>query len=237
MTQEENPAMFDKLAWRRAAGLVVGVASMLAFGFAASAQTVRDNKKAPTSAVFAEAMARAKESGRPLIVFGVSEGCVRCAALKQVLATQSDLKLLMTQYVSTELPFGGREFAAVYGDIIRQDAKYNQAIGAPSVFIFTAKGAIVYAGPNNANGMPPGDEFKKLLITGIEKNGGLRSTAKLTPGMAADVAKARKLLSENQPQEAAKLISKCLSEEATEAAELGRAHWSQGIATQGRRGT
>ena len=76
-------------------------------------------------------------------------------------------------------------------DAVRQDANFGQSIGAPAVFIFTAKGDVVFAGPKSTNGMPPGDEFKKLLIAGIEKNGGLRGQAK-TPAasLAADVAKA-----------------------------------------------
>ena len=59
----------------------------------------------------------------------------------------------------------------IFNDIIRQDEKYRQAIGAPSVFTFTAQGAAVYDGPNDPNGMTAGDEFKKLLLAGIEKNG------------------------------------------------------------------
>src|SRR5439155_5983764 len=73
-----------------------------------------------------------------------------------------------------------------------------------------ATGAPVYAGPSSVGGMQPGDEFKKLLIQGIEKNGGLRSAPKSlpSPDLAADVAKARKLLSDGKPLAAAAILSK-----------------------------
>ena len=41
------------------------------------------------------------------------------------------------------------------------------AIGGPSVFLFTAKGDAVYAGPNDPNGMAANDTFKQLLREGI----------------------------------------------------------------------
>jgi hypothetical protein len=167
----------------------------------------------PAATPFKEAAAQAKATGRPLVVLGVSETCSRCQALKQGLATQPELKLLLTQYVSTEVPFGGREFAVIFDGIVRQDEKFRQAIGAPSVFIFTAKGEAVYAGPNNPNGMVADAEFKKLLISGIEKNGGVRGPAaggksSLASTLPADLTRAGKLLQGNQPLAAAAIVSK-----------------------------
>jgi len=213
--------MCDNLIFRLSTGVAVAVGAVLLGPSAAQAQVARE-PKASGSAAFSEAVARAKESSRPLVVFGVAEGCTRCAALKQGLSTQSELKLLMTQYVSVEVPFGGREFAAIFEDIVRQDAKFRQAIGAPSVFIFTAKGDAVYAGPNNANGMLPGDEFKKLLIAGIENNGGLRGAVKSSPAnnLATDLAKARKQWGENQPVAAAATISKYVSSDKADGGEV-----------------
>jgi len=164
-------------AWQ--AGMIATVVLALVSG-EADAQTKKQGKpsKAPESPLFQDAIARAAKSKQPLVMFGVSEGCQRCAALKEGLSGQSEIKELMTQYVSAEIPFGGKEFSAVYSEIIRQDAKYNQPIGAPSVFIFTAKGDVVYAGPNDPNGMQAGEAFKKLLREGIEKNKGTGKAAK-----------------------------------------------------------
>jgi thioredoxin-related protein len=145
--------------------VVIGV-GLLAFSTAA--QTPADNKSSAAS--FTEAKAQAKKAGRPLVVFGMSPGCGRCAALKEAMDTQPEVKELLAKYIATELPFGGREFAEVYRGIIAKDAKYNQPIGAPSLFIFTSSGETIYAGPNNPNGMQSGEEFKNLLTTGIEKN-------------------------------------------------------------------
>jgi thioredoxin-related protein len=157
--------------WHISLGIAITVGGVVLCPADVSAQANKTKKvKTAPPAVFTEALAKAKKDNRPLVVFGVSEGCSRCAALKQGLTTQPELQQLMAKYVSLEIPFGGREFADLFNDIIRQDEKYRQAIGAPSVFIFTAKGAAVYAGPNDPNGMTAGDEFKKLLLAAIEKN-------------------------------------------------------------------
>lgn len=171
--------MFGNSFVRRLAFMVVAMGAVLAAPSAVWAQARRQTKAA-TSAVFSEVMARAKDAGQPVVVFGVTQGCSRCAAFKQALATQPELQHLMTQYVSTEVPFGGPDFVAIFEDIVRQEAQYNQAIGTPSIFIFTAKGNVVYAGPNSPGGIQPDDEFKKLLLTGIEKNG-VRGPAKSPP--------------------------------------------------------
>jgi thioredoxin-related protein len=157
--------------WHISLPIAIAVGGVMLCPAEASAQAAKKTKtKTAAPAVFTEALAKAKKDNRPLVVFGVSEGCSRCAALKQGLTTQPELQQLMAKYVSVEIPFGGRDFSDLFNDIIRQDEKYRQAIGAPSVFIFTANGAAVYAGPNDPNGMTAGDEFKKLLLAGIEKN-------------------------------------------------------------------
>jgi hypothetical protein len=131
----------------------------------------------PAAKSFTEAVALAKKTGQPLVVFGTAPACSRCAALKQGLETNPEVKQLLAQYVTAEVPFGGREFTAILKKIVAQDEAFNQAIGAPSVFIFTAKGKALYAGPNNPNGMTAGDEFEQLLTTSLEKNGRKRGAA------------------------------------------------------------
>jgi hypothetical protein len=131
----------------------------------------------PAAKSFTEAATEARKTGQPLVVFGMSPGCSRCAALQQGLETNPEVKQLLAQYVTAEVPFGGREFTAIFKKIVAQDKSFNQAIGAPSVFIFTSKGKAVYAGPNNPNGMAAGDEFEQLLTTGLEKNDGKRGAA------------------------------------------------------------
>jgi Thioredoxin-like/SLA1 homology domain 1, SHD1 len=193
------------------ARLAVAIGSLVLGTSAVQAQPAPGAK--PASTPFTEAVAQAKKTGRPLVVFGMSETCSRCQALKQGLATQEEFKLLMTQYVATEIPFGGREFSAIFKDITNRDSKIPKSIGGPSVFIFTAQGETVYAGPNRESGIAANDEFKKLLISGIEKNGGVRGPvaegqASLASTLSADLSKARKLLSENQPVAAAAILSK-----------------------------
>jgi thioredoxin-related protein len=168
---------------RLSVGLVLAIGAVLLLPCAVPAQVTRKVQaaqlpKVESSELFSEALARAKESSRPLVVFGTSETCSYCVAFKQALTTQPELQDLLTQYVSIEVPFGGRDFTAIFMDIVRQDARYNQAIGGPSVFIFTTKGDVIYAGPNTRGGMQAGDEFKRLLLTGIEKNKALRGAAK-----------------------------------------------------------
>jgi thioredoxin-related protein len=169
---------------RLRAGLVVSLGAVLLLPCAVQAQVARKVQvvarppQAESSAVFSEAKARAKESSKPLVVIGTSDTCSYCAAFKKGLAAQPELQDLLTQYVSIELPFGGTDFRAIVMDIIRQDPNSLQALGAPSVFIFTTKGDVVYAGPNTVGGMQAGEEFKRLLITGIERNQGVRSAAK-----------------------------------------------------------
>jgi hypothetical protein len=166
-----------------------------------AAQTKKTKKvvaKPPESAVFNDALARAKAGGQPLIVFGMADGCSRCAAFKQGLAKQEDLQQLLSQYVSVEVPFGGPDFVAMYRNMVRQRPEFNQAIGGPSVFLFTAKGDAVYAGPNDANGMPANETFKQLLIEGLAKNGPAKKPA--APASELTGAKTNKPPSEKARQ-------------------------------------
>jgi hypothetical protein len=172
-----------------------------------------------------EAVKQSQATGKPLLVLGVSEGCSRCQALKAGLASQAELKLLLTQYVTVEVPFAGREFKEMFQTIVKRDKAYNQPIGAPSVFLFTAAGQTVYAGPNQPNGMAAGDELKKLLIDGIGKSGGVRgigadSDDANSEARAADLSQARKLLAGKQFVLAALLVSKHLASAAEPDAEV-----------------
>jgi hypothetical protein len=185
--------------------------SGLCFAPGALAQTDRQPDAATISVQ--EAASEATKTGKPLIVLGTSATCSRCQALKQGLSSNPELKLLLTQYVTVEVPFAGREFKEAFQAIVARDKKFNQPIGAPSVFLFTAAGETVYAGPNQASGMAAGDELKKLLIEGIGKNGGVRSPAlefanKSSAEQAADLRQARKLLSEKQVVPAALLVAR-----------------------------
>lgn len=179
---------------------------------ASTAAAQEDSAAKTEKPSFSEAVAKAKESGLPLVVFGVSEGCSRCAALKEGITNEPELKLLLTQYVATEIPFGGREFGNIFGEIVIRDSTIPRQIGAPSVFIFTSAGETVYAGPNRESGIAPDPEFKKLLISGIQKNGGVRAVAggkaAPLPSLNADLTKARKLLDQNQTLAAAALMAK-----------------------------
>ena len=160
--------------------MVMAVIASLLLPTVASAQQKGAPKNGEAKAAatpFAEAVAKAKETGQPLVVFGMSEGCHRCQGLKEGITTEPEFKELLGQYVSAEVPFGGREFVAIFSECVRQDKSIPPSIGAPAVFIFTSQGKAVYAGPNRESGIAPDDEFKKLLATGIEKNGPPRKTS------------------------------------------------------------
>ena len=144
----------------------------------------------PQSALFNESLAKAKAAGQPLVVFGTSETCSRCIALKQALAKHDELQQLLSQYVSVEVTFGGQDFVAMYREIVRQKPEFREAIGGPSVFLFTSKGEAVYAGPNHANGMAADDTFKQLLIDGIAKNGPAKNEAAKKPATTEPVSTA-----------------------------------------------
>ena len=120
--------------------------------------------------------------------------------------------------MSTDILFAGPEFRATFDKIVREDPSIPASIGAPSVFIFTAAGKTVYAGPNRPGGMLVDDEFKKLLISGIEQNGGIRrpispAQAARQKTLAADLTQVKKLIAEKQIVPAAELLSKHVSSE------------------------
>ena len=163
---------------RRAAALIfMAFTASVLLPCVAGAQQKGAQKEGEAKAAatpFMQAVAKAKETGQPLVVFGMAEGCHRCQGLKEGITTQEEFKDLLSQYVSAEVPFGGKEFAAIFSECMKQDKSIPPAIGAPAAFIFTSQGKVVYAGPNRESGIAPDDEFKKLLATGIEKNGPAR---------------------------------------------------------------
>jgi thioredoxin-related protein len=179
--------------------------------------TAKEGDKPDTAKVSVkEAMADAKRTGKPVLILGISEGCSRCQALKQGLSSQTELKLLLTQYVTVEVPFAGREFKEIFNAIVARDKKFNQAIGAPSVFLLTAAGETVYAGPNHSGGMAAGEELKKLLVEGIGRNGGVRASVERAAPSAervTDLRQARKLLADKQAVRAALLVAKYIPAE------------------------
>jgi hypothetical protein len=62
--------------------------------------------------------------------------------------------------------------------------------------------------------VPPDDEFKRQLIAGIERNGGLRGSAKSpTASLFPDISRARHLFSHGNAPAAATIISKHISSE------------------------
>ncbi len=154
--------------WAFAAGLILSTAWI---ALSAQAQQTQTPQATATKPSFQEAAALAKKTGRPLIVFGLSDTCSRCQAVKQGITTSPEFQDLLAQYVTTEIPFGGAEFGKIFQEIVRRDKSIPRAIGAPSVFIFTSKGETVYAGPNRESGIALDEEFKQRLRQGIEKNG------------------------------------------------------------------
>jgi nitrogenase subunit NifH len=83
----------------------------------------------------------------------------------------------MAQYVSVIIPFGNKVFSGILNDVVKRDRTLPIAkgIGAPAAFVFTSKGDVVYAGPNRANGLQPDEEFKEIILSGIESNGSASS--------------------------------------------------------------
>lgn len=173
-----------------------------------------------------EGMQRSKQSGLPLLVFGLSDTCTRCQGLKQAVESSAEYQLLISQYVVAEIPFGGRDFGTAFGEIVTKDPSIPPAIGAPSVFVYTSAGKVVYAGPDRPEGMKPDEKFKEVLIAGIRENGGLRlAEASVDPALRSDLAKARQLISEKQMLAAATLMGKYVddkpaAEESNELIEL-----------------
>lgn len=162
------------------------------------------------STVIGKAKVAAKQSGLPLVVFGTSERCHRTAKLREGLSSQPELKLLMTQYVSVDIPFGGKEFATEFQDIAFNSNFKERAIGSPSVFIFSAKGEVLYAGPNSPEGTPPDERFKELLVSGIAQNGGLHGVPSST-SLVPDIESAESLIASNKLLEAAVKMAKYAS--------------------------
>lgn len=95
--------------------------------------------------------------------------------MKRGVGESHEFRLLLTQYVSSEILFGGKEFGKVFASMVKKDPSMRQSVGAPSVFILTSEQDAVYAGPNRPSGIALNDEFKQQLIAGIQKNGGLRT--------------------------------------------------------------
>ena len=135
--------------------------------------------------------------------------------MRQGLEASPEFKLLLTQYVSIEIPFGGQEFATLFGDIVKKDSSIPRSIGAPSLFLFTADGETVYAGPNRQSGVAIDDELKRLLVSGLEENGGLQRPNSPGKGqltrMRSDVRKAQSLAKRGQPLAAAEVLGAHLS--------------------------
>ena len=169
-------------------------------GPSAADSAAAQQKGAPESAggplrSIEEGMKRAKETGLPVVVFGLSDTCHRCQGLKRSIEESPEFKLLLSQYVRVEIPFGNREFGQAFTEIIQKDSSIPAAIGAPSAFVYTSEGNVVYAGPNREEGIRPDDEFKEILVLGIRENGGLRlPDASVAPALRADLAKAQGLL-------------------------------------------
>lgn len=96
--------------------------------------------------------------------------------------------------------------------MIFKDQKFKENVYYPSVFIFSSKGEPLYAGLNQryeGNDATVLDEVKKELISGLEKNGGIRTSGSGTSTAAnEDVDKARELLRKGQLVPAAELASK-----------------------------
>ena len=86
----------------------------------------------------------------------------------------SDLKLLMTQFVSMEVDFGKPEFAKIFKLITKKDKSISKQIGAPSVFIVSPKEKVVFCGPANPKGIDAKIELKGILVKAIKTTGELQ---------------------------------------------------------------
>ena len=191
---------------------------------AAQQETAPESASGPLRSI-EEGMKRSEETGLPVVVFGLSDTCHRCQGLKRSIEESPEFKLLLSQYVRVEIPFGGREFGQAFMEIIQKDPSIPAAIGAPSAFVYTSAGNVVYAGPNREEGIRPDDEFKEILVSGIRENGGLRlPEAGADPALRADLAKAQGLLAKGDTLAAAQLMGKHLHEPTSSAEAQGADH-------------
>jgi hypothetical protein len=126
------------------------------------------------------AIARAKQTGLPMLVIGVTDTCPHCVRLRQRLQTEPDLRELLAQYVPVEIEAGTADW-----NLWTQQFPPG-GNGVPLIYIVSAEGKEIY----NKSGAPQGDGLKELLSTGIEQTGGPKQ---LGPQREAMVAAARKI--------------------------------------------
>ena len=108
-----------------------------------------------------EAVTKARRSGMPLFVVGSGENCPHCKTLKSRLESEDELKDLLKKYVPLTIDVEDPEYL-VWSSLFKPSSN-----GIPIIFIVTSKGEQIY----NRSGVPQGEELKKLLLMGIEKNG------------------------------------------------------------------
>ena len=167
-----------------------------------------------SSPVIQAFMAEANQSGKPLLVFATTETCVRTHALKKGLESTPEIAALLSQYEKREIKFGAQDFVMLFNDAVKRDPSLPRAIGSPSAFLFTSDGKMVYAGPNNENGVNvESGMLLQVLIDGVYKNGGIIPPQ--DPGKIATAASsldaAKKLFAAGKIKQAVELVAEMLA--------------------------
>lgn len=121
------------------------------------------------------AMAQSKQTGLPMLVLVVTDTCPHCAKLRQRLATEPELRQLLTHYVPIELNADSPDFK-----LWAQHYKPG-GNGVPLIYIVGSDGKEIY----NKSGAPQGDGVKQLLAMGIAQTGGPKKIEPERPGKTA----------------------------------------------------
>ena len=140
------------------------------------------------------AVSQAKRTGRPLFVVGITEQCPFCALLRRRLATEPQLKRLISGYVATEI------------DVTSPDWKLWTSMfrptdgGVPYIFIVSATGRVIA----HHIGMPKGQALDRLLETGLQRAGAppppkVRSVPRRVPKRPRQTAQADPEKSKKKP--------------------------------------
>lgn len=114
------------------------------------------------------AAARAKKAGMPMFVVAVTATCPHCVLLHKRLASEADLKPLLSRYVCFEMLVNSPDWLA-WTQTYRPGSP-----GVPLIFIIDAQGKEIY----NRGGAPQGDGLKMLLQQGLLQAGAPKPKAK-----------------------------------------------------------
>jgi tetratricopeptide (TPR) repeat protein len=177
------PGLTKGVAMKRKAVTGLAVAALCALLAAGEARG---------QAAIQAAIARAKQTGLPMLVIGVTDTCPHCVKLLQRLKTEPDLQQLLTQYVPIEIKAGTPDW-----NVWTQQYKPGGG-GVPLIYIVDAEGKEVY----NKSGAPQGDGLKQLLTMGITQTGGPKKIGPERDAMIAAMRKIETLLERGKKAEA-----------------------------------